>query len=189
MMAQAKVYCKPTITEMHRTLNISDIMDNIDTYATKQKLVCDEWMVDDLHFSLVVYPQGNRDDVDKAMSIFLKIVALKGGSEKDNKGRKVHATMKYGHINLSFLQPIHQFRTGYGWFRAIYHHTKHSNIDFMFKLYHYPLFIQLPSQSFEQKLEKVHLLSQAHGDITLIVKLNHLDENKLDNFEPPSKKK
>eukprot|EP01084_Bolivina_argentea_P197741 338808_1 len=136
MMAQAKVYCKPTITEMHRTLNISDIMDNIDTYSKNQKLVCDKWMADDLYFSLDVYPQGDRDDVDKAMSIFLKIVALKGGSEKS----KVHVTMKYGDIAHSFLQPIKKFRTGWGWRHAIFHYTatEHSNIDFMIKLYHYP---------------------------------------------------
>eukprot|EP01084_Bolivina_argentea_P197742 338810_1 len=97
-MAEDKMYCKPTITEKHRTLNISDIMDNIDTYSKNQKLVCDKWMVDDLHFSLNVYPQGDRDDVDKAMSICLEIT---GGNEKETSFWKVDVTMKYGSTSRS----------------------------------------------------------------------------------------
>eukprot|EP01084_Bolivina_argentea_P088819 160355_1 len=187
-MAQDKVSCEATITEMHRTLNISDIMDNIDTYSNKQQLLCDSWIVGDWTFKLQVYPKGNEVGKKGVISIFLQIT---GGNPKENKFRKVQVTMKYGNNSCSYMKPIQRCETGHGWPDAISHVVakKHPIIYFIIKLYHYPLFTKLPSQSFEKKLEKVHLLSQTHGDITLIVKLNHLDENKLDNFEPPSKKR
>eukprot|EP01084_Bolivina_argentea_P088815 160349_1 len=102
--------------------------------------------------------------------------------------------MKYGSTSRSFRQPIKKFRDGgWGWATAISHSEakQHSNIDFIIKLYHYPLFMELPSQSFAKRLEKLHLLSQSHGDIILIVKLTDLADDKVGNFldSPPLKKR
>eukprot|EP01084_Bolivina_argentea_P088816 160350_1 len=185
-MAQDKVSCEATITEMHRTLNISDIMDNIDTYSNKQQLLCDSWIVGDWTFKLQVYPKGNEVGKKGVISIFLQIT---GGNPKENKFRKVQVTMKYGNNSCSYMKPIQRCETGHGWPDAISHVVakKHPIIYFIIKLYHYPLFTELPSQSFEQKLEKVHLLSQSHGDITLIVKLN--DKNNCVDSPPLKKRK
>eukprot|EP01084_Bolivina_argentea_P273200 465311_1 len=158
-MTEDKIYCKPTITEMHRTLNISDIMDNIDTYSNKQSLACDKWMADKFQFVLYAYPKGDTDEVDKVISIYLQVT---GGNPKENKHWKVKLTMKQSDESFSFIHTIDRYKIGRGWPHAISHSDakNRSNIDFIIKLYHYPLFTELPSQSFEQQLEKVHLMSQ-----------------------------
>eukprot|EP01084_Bolivina_argentea_P088817 160351_1 len=187
-MSEDDVSCEATTTEMNRTLNLSHIMENIETYSKNQEVICDLWTLDNLQFKITIYPQAVTDDVEDAISIYLQVV---GGTEKEHKFHKVQFTMKCADKSRGFIRSIEKFKAGRGWQSAIKHVKAEENpiIHFNIKLYHYPLFTKLPSQSFEKKLEKVHLLSQTHGDITLIVKLNHLDENKLDNFEPPSKKR
>eukprot|EP01084_Bolivina_argentea_P088820 160357_1 len=99
--------------------------------------------------------------------------------------------MKCADKSRGFIRSIEKFKAGRGWQSAIKHVKAEENpiIHFNIKLYHYPFFIKLPSQSYDDKVEKLHLMSQLHGDITLMVKLNHLDKKTLDNFEPPPSKK
>eukprot|EP01084_Bolivina_argentea_P204091 348483_1 len=162
MAHDTRVSCEPSITEMNRTLNLSSIMEDIDVYSKKQKLHSKSWFVDNLKFNLQVYPKNGNED-GTAMGIYLKITS---DDAQENKHRKVQFTMKYGDESYRFINTIDTFNRGRGWSPAVSHLEAEENpiIHFNIKLYHYPFFIKLPSQSYDDKIEKLHLMSQLHGD-------------------------
>eukprot|EP01084_Bolivina_argentea_P281566 481779_1 len=139
-MAQDNISCDATTTEMNRTLDLSHIMENIETYSNKQEVLCDFCILDNLQFKIYIYPKGDIDNMDEAnevISIFLQVV---GGTEKEHKFHKVQFTVKCADKSRRFIHPIEKFKVGRGWHNAIKHDKAQENpiIHFNIKLYHYP---------------------------------------------------
>eukprot|EP01084_Bolivina_argentea_P281567 481780_1 len=136
-LAQDNISCDATTTEMNRTLDLSHIMENIETYSKLQEVICDSWILDNLQFEISMYPKGDTDEANEVISIFLQVT---GGTEKKNKSQKVQFTMKCADKSRGFIRSIEKLKEGRGWHNAIKHDKAQENpiIHFNIKLYHYP---------------------------------------------------
>eukprot|EP01083_Nonionella_stella_P294190 1000317_1 len=181
----------PSHREIIGILDFSSIIDKYDTYKVGDKIVGNEFALDDFQFQVYCYPKGNTSEAFGFVSLFLKALNC---PEQDE--RKVSLLITLDDMKREETQPLHNFKKGFGWHKCFTFmdlqkdHIVHVKVKF----HHDPLLAasvdSVPSDTFVEQLENVHKLSELHGDVTLVIKLPKNNDLHCNNYlYSPSKKK
>eukprot|EP01083_Nonionella_stella_P300513 1026431_1 len=181
----------PSHREINGVLDFSSIIDKYDTYKVGDKIVGNEFALDDFQFQVYCYPKGNTSEAFGFVSLFLKALNC---PEQDE--RKVSLLITLDDMKREETQPLHNFKKGFGWHKCFTFmdlqkdHIVHVKVKF----HHDPLLAasvdSVPSDTFVEQLENVHKLSELHGDVTLVIKLPKNNDSHCNNYlYSPSKKK
>eukprot|EP01083_Nonionella_stella_P170321 579379_1 len=182
---------EPTVTETHRTLSLLPIVDQLDKYPDNTVFNSNVFTLDDLTFTINLYPHGSnsQSDIRDKVGLYLSI-----SNVKPNDQRKVHVSvMRDDTILTGFVRALPVFLNGgsFGWptIGRLTHSElkKNPTIRISVKLIHDPLFTFEPtSQTLELQQEYMHFFSTYLGDITLVVKLPEFTD---DLSAPPKQKR
>eukprot|EP01083_Nonionella_stella_P096295 270638_1 len=166
---------KPTVTETHRTLDLSSfiVAKHVSKFKFRNKIHTDTFQLDDLVFEVNIH-SSTDNNASGGIGLY---IGIKNASENDRRIMYADATAigKHNKRYVSQVYSVHQFENGtctFGWPDFIrLAELKHPNIQICIKLFHDPLLIfNKPSQTIQQQQEKMHQLSELHGDVTLIIK-------------------
>eukprot|EP01083_Nonionella_stella_P215729 776170_1 len=181
---------KPTVTTTNRTLDLSSIIDKLDTYPAGKGIYSDEFTLDDLKFSLKFYPQQIEQECEDGNIKTALYIRILNAKQKDH--RKIVFSVRYDDRRIhSFVDPVHLFADGqtWGWTKSDITQSalkQNPNIQIHVKLTHDPLVIaNTTSQTLETQQQKMHDLSAMHGDVTLMIKLPEF----TDDLQSPPKQK
>eukprot|EP01083_Nonionella_stella_P130856 397260_1 len=180
----------PSHREINGVLDFSSIIDKYDTYKIGDKMVGNEFALDDFQFRVNCYPKGNNAEASGYISVFLQALNSTSAEQDD---RKMYLSITSEVIRHEDTQPIHIFKKGYGWPKCLTFmelqkdHVVHVKI----KCHHDPLLSASgTSDTFLEQTEKMYELSEMHGDVTLIIKLPRNNDLNSNNYlYSPSKKK
>eukprot|EP01083_Nonionella_stella_P185180 674480_1 len=180
----------PSHREINGVLDFSSIIDKYDTYKVGDKIVGNEFALDDFQFRVNCYPKGNNAEASGYISVFLQALNSTSAEQDD---RKMYLSITSEVIRHEDTQPIHIFKKGYGWPKCLTFmelqkdHVVHVKI----KCHHDPLLSASgTSDTFLEQTEKMYELSEMHGDVTLIIKLPRNNDLNSNNYlYSPSKKK
>eukprot|EP01083_Nonionella_stella_P005616 16249_1 len=152
-------------------------------------------VVDQLQFILCFYPARIQNAVvgHDADRITAKpgYYSLYFRTTKLDDHRKIQFTVR--HVNRTWIttHPVCEFKHR-GWLNFIRSKElkKAPIISVNIKLYHNPSFVEYkPKMTFVEQLEAMHKISQAKGDITLMVQLQSDEENDAYDLYVPATKK
>eukprot|EP01083_Nonionella_stella_P185178 674477_1 len=183
----------PSHREINGVLDFSSIIDKYDTYKVGDKIVGNEFALDDFQFQVYCYPKGNTSEAFGFVSLFLKALNC---PEQDERKVSLSITSDGMKREATSTQPLHIFKSGFGWPKGftLVELQKDPILHVKIKFHHDPLLAasvdSVPSDTFVEQLENVHKLSELHGDVTLVIKLPKNNDSHCNNYlYSPSKKK
>eukprot|EP01084_Bolivina_argentea_P260954 440842_1 len=176
---------KTSTTETHKTLDLSNIIEQLDDYEKGDFISCD-FNIDDLKARITVYPKGDT----KAEPGFCSIYVGMTSSTLDDK-RLVWCDMRCGEKTTRDTQyELVGILTGEGrgWPNAFTIDTikRHKQIKISIELNHNTSAKSVKLALFDQQ-KQIYKFCKLNGDITLIVTLNKNDNNSYSS--PPHKKR
>eukprot|EP01083_Nonionella_stella_P302430 1042678_1 len=191
-----KICVQSKFVETCTTLDLSQIIDNIDTFF-QGDVIKTKMNVGDIVFDIDFYPKGNAES--DTVSIFVSVPRIRGsvkgsGNDKKIDNREMYVRIKHTcNVIGRFMETIDDLSSEEVGFDNISLSSlkNHPNLEINIKLFGDPLFVSkedMKMQSFSNQHEMMHKLSLLHGDVTLIAKVN--PENGTNTlYVPPQKKR
>eukprot|EP01083_Nonionella_stella_P015891 44458_1 len=189
--------------ETIKTLNLSQILNNIGTFSKGKTIHTKTFYIEDLTFDIDCYPKGTLKDIPiepqeatDGVAVFINILRRRGKGWKNvNDNRKVCVCMTHDGQRWQFMDTVDELIDGGMGFSdmiTLDELKDNPNIEINIKIFGDPLFVSkedMDMPTFLQQNEKMHELNQLHGDVMLIVKTpdNESDSDAL--YVPPQKKR
>eukprot|EP01084_Bolivina_argentea_P240140 403512_1 len=155
-----KICVQSKFIETHKTLDLSQIMDNIDTFSQGDVIETTELNVGDIVFDIDFYPKGKlacaafpgeEDSATDTVALFVNVLHTRGsakgsGNDKKIDNRKMYVCIKHAYDDRcwKFMDTIDYLSSqgvGFTNLMSLSALKNHPNLQINIKLFGDPLFV------------------------------------------------